>query len=365
MNRHAGWILVCVLFLSGTNAWAKMRTWTAKDGQTVKGEYVRIKDGSVVLKLNNGKVLPIPFANFSETDQDYIRELLAGTDEAAALPKPGAAGANRGPGGIGPNGMNPGMPAGGPGMPGMPAGGPGMPAGGPGMPGMPGGPGMPAGAFPGAPGGAAGAPGAAPNIPGAFPSGPPGGAPGMPAGGMAPGIGGNPGMPGGMQPPQMGAPGMPGGMQPPQMGAPGMPGGMSAPGMSGPGMGMPNMSGPPGGMAPNAMAGMGGPPAMSGPPGMGGPPGMSGPPRGMGAGPSIPTGPQMVKLCSNCNKEVPQNLTAGDKCPHCKVFFGRDETNGKTASGGFRMNGRAIGGLIGLAVAALGGIGTAIKKSMS
>jgi hypothetical protein len=36
-------------------------------------------------------------------------------------------------------------------------------------------------------------------------------------------------------------------------------------------------------------------------------------------------GPQMVevleKKCSHCGKVVPNNMGAGDKCPHCGVFF--------------------------------------------
>lgn len=47
----------------------------------------------------------------------------------------------------------------------------------------------------------------------------------------------------------------------------------------------------------------------------------------------MPSGPtmRMIKKCMSCNREVPGNLTAGDKCPHCGVFFGRDMTTGKTA----------------------------------
>jgi DNA-directed RNA polymerase subunit RPC12/RpoP len=49
-------------------------------------------------------------------------------------------------------------------------------------------------------------------------------------------------------------------------------------------------------------------------------------------GPFPPTGPpvfsgspgpmfQEVFMCSKCNKEVPANIKAGDKCPHCGIFF--------------------------------------------
>ena len=34
---------------------------------------------------------------------------------------------------------------------------------------------------------------------------------------------------------------------------------------------------------------------------------------------------KIVKTCTNCKKRVPNNLKAGDKCPHCKVVFAREE----------------------------------------
>jgi hypothetical protein len=40
----------------------------------------------------------------------------------------------------------------------------------------------------------------------------------------------------------------------------------------------------------------------------------------------------MVKVCENCKKVVPSNLTAGDRCPFCGVYFGYDKTNGKTSN---------------------------------
>jgi len=72
-------------------------------------------------------------------------------------------------------------------------------------------------------------------------------------------------------------------------------------------------------------------------------------------------------VCSNCNKEVPDSVTAGDKCPHCGVFFSKDETNGKTASGGggWTLTGRGWGKLIGLLVAGLCALGGWMKKSMT
>lgn len=82
-----------------------------------------------------------------------------------------------------------------------------------------------------------------------------------------------------------------------------------------------------------------------------------------------PLGPQMVQIkkCSKCLRQVPDNLTAGDKCPHCGVFFGKDDTNGKTAWSFSGMTGSARRGAIKLGVTlaclAIGAVGWAIKKS--
>jgi ribosomal protein S27AE len=56
--------------------------------------------------------------------------------------------------------------------------------------------------------------------------------------------------------------------------------------------------------------------------------------------------PEMVqtKACGKCGKPVPSNLTAGDKCPHCGVFFAFDETTGKRSS---VPGGAVLGGLVG------------------
>ena len=101
---------------------------------------------------------------------------------------------------------------------------------------------------------------------------------------------------------------------------------------------------------------------------MGGMPGGAGM---MPAGPSMqpPLGQQMVQIkkCSKCFKQVPDNLTAGDKCPHCGVFFGKDETTGKTAWSFWNMTGSARRGAIKIGVTlaclAFGAVGWAFKKS--
>jgi hypothetical protein len=39
-----------------------------------------------------------------------------------------------------------------------------------------------------------------------------------------------------------------------------------------------------------------------------------------------------LKACGECDRPIPSHLTAGDKCPHCGVYFTYDETNGSRSS---------------------------------
>jgi SLA1 homology domain 1, SHD1 len=91
---------------------------------------------------------------------------------------------------------------------------------------------------------------------------------------------------------------------------------------------------------------------------------------------------QEMKMCMNCRKAVPNHLSAGDSCPHCKVHFDFDETNGKkstsmwswfssdssssSSSSGdsqrIRISGRSIKGLIALGFLAVGGLFTLFRK---
>ncbi|HBH54659.1 MAG TPA: hypothetical protein DDY91_22470, partial [Planctomycetaceae bacterium] len=134
--------VICGLLLTVSIVEAKPRTWTDVSGKTVKADFVRMFNGSVVLKMASGQVKNIPFAQFSAEDQQFIRDLVKGTADEAQLPKEGAAGAAAGGGGA-PGGRRVNM-AGGPTV-----GGPGVNA--PGGAG-PGGAGP--GGFPAGPGGA-------------------------------------------------------------------------------------------------------------------------------------------------------------------------------------------------------------------
>jgi hypothetical protein len=81
--------------------------------------------------------------------------------------------------------------------------------------------------------------------------------------------------------------------------------------------------------------------------------------------PSIPTyvnQPTMTgKVCTGCGKVVPSNLTAGDHCPHCGVFFGYDQTNGKRSSWG--TVGGTTGGIGALVAIVVGLIARAWRRS--
>ncbi|MBN2024289.1 MAG: hypothetical protein JW809_16010 [Pirellulales bacterium] len=72
---------------------------------------------------------------------------------------------------------------------------------------------------------------------------------------------------------------------------------------------------------------------------------------------SLPSGPmfESVKVCENCKRQVPSDLKAGDRCPHCGTYFAfeRDESGKvvKRAPGRWLRGGAVMGGLLGGAVA--------------
>ncbi|MFN0052662.1 MAG: SHD1 domain-containing protein [Planctomycetales bacterium] len=338
MKARSILFLAVILLVGTTTAFAKLRTWTDAQGRTVKADFVRMNGAVVVLKSNTGKVISIPFAQLSEDDQDYLRDLLESKGKGdqippAAPPVDATGPVNGGAGGAG------GAPPGGIPGAGMPPGSMPPGAGRPGAPGVPGQ--MPPGSFP--PGGAA--PG---GIPGGAPTGiPTGGIPGAaPGAGMPPGSapGGMPGAtPGGSMP---GA-GMPGGGVP----GGGAPGGGMRPGGMQPG------SGPPGGNSnPSANAPMGGSAPRGAPPGGGMP----------GAGMAGAGVPQMqfveTKVCRKCNKEVSSSSKAGDKCPHCGVVwdFEEGQNGSKTWAPGRRVY--RIGGAIAGVMTLLGAAAAGAKK---
>jgi hypothetical protein len=50
-----------------------------------------------------------------------------------------------------------------------------------------------------------------------------------------------------------------------------------------------------------------------------------GPPRGSETSSAPPSGQEEVGMCSNCKKDVPAHIGAGDRCPHCGITFTFEE----------------------------------------
>ncbi len=62
------------------------RTWTeAQSGRTVEGDFVKVQDSSVVVRMANGATLQLPLARLSEADQAFVKE------QAASAAKPAMA----------------------------------------------------------------------------------------------------------------------------------------------------------------------------------------------------------------------------------------------------------------------------------
>lgn len=309
------------------------RTWTDRFGLKSSGKFVRV-DGSDVVLSRGARVITVPFANLSEADQEYVRELLTSQGKEADIPaeNTAAGGGGTGPAGTGNNlpGRDNRLPPAGQGEingpPGTPLGLGGMP---PGMAPGAGGIGrMPPGSIP--PGvvrsGAAGAPGLDPGM---------GTGIGMPPGMVPPGAGGG-GFPGGG--PMMGPSGMGGGM-----GGVGGPMGSGFPGSGYPGSELPGSGMGPGGRMPGM--GMSPPGGMSGmipeSPNMGGS-GLDSFPRSRmpsvdpASIPPIPS-PNFPSIkegyqCSKCNAILSELEAAGSSCPRCNATWGfkQDQFGRKT-----------------------------------
>ncbi len=65
-------VLWGIILMGAAWASAEMRTWTARNGQTIEAEYVRDAAGKVWIRPVNGKVRAVPTAALSEDDQQYI-----------------------------------------------------------------------------------------------------------------------------------------------------------------------------------------------------------------------------------------------------------------------------------------------------
>jgi predicted RNA-binding Zn-ribbon protein involved in translation (DUF1610 family) len=75
-----------------------------------------------------------------------------------------------------------------------------------------------------------------------------------------------------------------------------------------------------------------------------------------------------VKVCLNCKKEVPASTKAGDRCPHCGVYFAYEQNRdgSKTYTPGARLGFGLFGGAIaGGAIAAVIAILVKVLKGSS
>ena len=69
LNYCALLLLLLALTLS-----AEARTWTAKTGQTIDGEFAGLADGTVSIKLPNGSTAQIKLDMLSDADQKFVNE---------------------------------------------------------------------------------------------------------------------------------------------------------------------------------------------------------------------------------------------------------------------------------------------------
>ena len=88
-TKHVFKFAVVVLILLGIASTSSkgeggMRTWTAKNGQTLEAEFVKFKYGTVYLKKADGKMTTISLAVLSEEDKKFVKENSAQEETKAA-----------------------------------------------------------------------------------------------------------------------------------------------------------------------------------------------------------------------------------------------------------------------------------------
>jgi len=71
-----GWIALVSLCLLGQFAGVEARTWRAKNGKAVEGDFVRLFGDKVVLKLGNGKTVKVPIKGLCAEDQKYLATIV-------------------------------------------------------------------------------------------------------------------------------------------------------------------------------------------------------------------------------------------------------------------------------------------------
>lgn len=78
-------VLMAVLTIGGTPAFG--RVWRDYLGKEVEADFLRMHEGRVILK-QKGRVIPIPFDQLSERDQEYLRTRLEDEGQGHLLPAP-------------------------------------------------------------------------------------------------------------------------------------------------------------------------------------------------------------------------------------------------------------------------------------
>lgn len=91
MNRGV-FVLIAVVVLAASPA-ALARTWTDDRGNKISAKFVRVHGGNVVL-TRAGRVITVPFSNFSPADQDYIRSQLEANGQGSLVPPAARRGAS-------------------------------------------------------------------------------------------------------------------------------------------------------------------------------------------------------------------------------------------------------------------------------
>ncbi|MBW3598198.1 MAG: hypothetical protein KY475_13125 [Planctomycetes bacterium] len=76
---------------------ARIREWSDDQGNTVRAKYIRIHEDNVML-MQGRKVVPCPIAKLSAEDQDYLRTLLEARGEGHLMPSPEQLASRRGGG---------------------------------------------------------------------------------------------------------------------------------------------------------------------------------------------------------------------------------------------------------------------------
>ncbi len=77
-------ILAFMAIILSLPASAEMREWTDSQGRKIQAEYVSVEAGKVNMKLANGKLAAVPFAQLSEADQAWVKHRF----ENPPAPKP-------------------------------------------------------------------------------------------------------------------------------------------------------------------------------------------------------------------------------------------------------------------------------------